>query len=331
MECIYLTKIRKSQMYLKQVYLGLNSWWRYFIGIIAIFLFYFIGQLLLYVAIIMNAKDYDSGILALQKFETTMDFTSLGMDKNIIFILLISMFIFAMIGLYLVVRFIHNKDFLKLITPFARINYSKILFGFLFWFLLSLGFEAINYFSDPSNYTFRWNPTGFLPLLIISFLLLPVQTSFEELFFRGYIMQGLAYFSKNKWIPILFSSLLFGLVHGTNPEVAKYGFWTMQTYYVMAGLFLAIITVMDDGLELALGVHAATNIFGATLFTYEGSVLQTDSLFISHQINPMLMVYAFLIAGITFIIICKKKYFWPGFSYLFTKVENGKDEIPNFT
>lgn len=301
--------------------LGKNDWWRYLLGIVITFCAYFIGQLTMYFIIIMNASSYNEGIDKLQSFEETMNFEVLGMPKNTVFILLISWFIFAVAGLYFVTKYLHKKEFKNLITPYEKINYSKIIFGFILWLIISLSIEGINYFYDPGNYTFRWDLSAFVPLVVISFLFLPIQTSFEELFFRGYILQGIYWFSDKKWIAILFSSILFGLVHGTNPEVAKYGFWTMQAYYILAGLFLAIITILDDSLELALGVHAATNIFGATLFTYEGSVLQTDSLFLTHQIDPLFMIFAFFIGAAIFISICRYKYEWPGWKHLFSEDE----------
>ncbi|MBK8054057.1 MAG: CPBP family intramembrane metalloprotease [Saprospiraceae bacterium] len=299
--------------------LGKNDWWRYLLGIFIVFMSYLFGQIIMYGIVILNSSSYNEGINALQTFEETMDFGVLGMPKNLVFILLISWFAFAIAGLYFVVKTLHAKDFIKMITPKSKVDYSKIMFGFLLWLMISLFLEAVNYNSDPENYSFRWDLSTFLPLVVISFIFLPIQTSFEELFFRGYLLQGFYWLSKNKWLPILISSILFGLVHGTNPEVAKYGFWTMQAYYILAGLFLAFITVMDDGLELALGVHAATNIFGATLFTYEGSVLQTDSLFITHQIDPSMMTFTFLIGALTFIVICKYKYNWPEWNFIFTR------------
>jgi len=251
----------------------------------------------------------------------------LGLNKNIGFLLMILMFGFAMFGLYLVIRFVHQKELLSYITTKARVDFRKILFGFGLWMIISVLLEAISYILSPETYTFRWIPESFIPLLLISLVFLPVQTSFEEFFFRGYIMQGIAFFAKNKWLPILLSSIFFGFVHGTNPEVAKYGFWTMQMYYIVAGLFLALITVLDDGLELALGVHAATNIFGATLFTYEGSVLQTDSLFISNEVKPWLMISGFIIGASIFIFVCFKKYAWPSFNTLLDQVSANQTEI----
>lgn len=315
-------------MLLNQSFRGLNELWRYLVGILIVFCFYFLGQLHLYGIVYWKfSSDPALGQEALAQFESTLDFEILGLDKNIGFLLLILMFGFALAGLYLVVRYIHQKQMISYITPGIVIDFKKVLFGFGLWMFIFVLLEAINYFISPETYTFRWIPESFIPLLLISILFLPIQTSFEELFFRGYIMQGIAFFAKNKWLPILLSSIFFGLVHGTNPEVAKYGFWTMQFYYIIAGLFLALITVLDDGLELALGVHAATNIFGATLFTYEGSVLQTDSLFISTEVKPWLMILGFIIGASIFIFVCFKKYAWPSFSTLLDKVSADQTEI----
>jgi uncharacterized protein len=304
-------------MYLNQGFKGENDWWRYLIGILVVFIGYFIGQLPLFMVLMAKlSANTNLGTDALESFQNNMDFEALGVHKNFGFILLILMFVSALLALWVVIKYLHQKQMRDLITTEKSIQYRKIFFGFGLWMVLTLLLEGANYILDPSNYTFRWAGSDYLVLLVISLLFLPIQTSFEELFFRGYIMQGLAFFTKHKWAAILGSSICFGLVHGTNPEVEEYGFWTMQSYYIVAGLFLALITVLDDGLELALGVHAATNIGGATLFTYKGSVLQTDSLFITEEIKPLLMLVGFIFASIIFVLVCHKKYNWPPISSL---------------
>ena len=310
-------------MFLSSGFKGLNDWWRYVLGILIVAACYIAGSIPLTIAQLVSMNSNPNiGTDELKEFESTMDFGLFGIDKNVGFILLISIFVFALVGLFLVVTYLHKKKIQNLITPMSQINFRKILFGFGLWMLLSLVMELISYTMAPETYIFRFDASSFIPLLLISLIFLPIQTSFEELFFRGYLMQGIAFLSKNKWLPILLSSMLFGFVHGANPEVAKYGFWTMQIYYVIAGLFLAIITVWDDGLELALGVHAATNIFGATLFTYEGSVLQTDSLFKTTQINPSIMTIAFVGASIVFIAVCHSVYHWPSWQSFLQPIEN---------
>jgi hypothetical protein len=50
-------------------------------------------------------------------------------------------------------------------------------------------------------------------------------------------------------------------------------------FYIGTGLFLGIITLMDEGLELALGFHAANNLVTALLVTSDWTAFQTNSLF----------------------------------------------------
>jgi uncharacterized protein len=61
------------------------------------------------------------------------------------------------------------------------------------------------------------------------------------------------------------------------PEVGKVGYIIM-VYYIGTGLFLGVITLMDEGLELALGFHAANNLVGALLLTADWTAFQTHSI-----------------------------------------------------
>src|SRR5690606_22501132 len=102
-----------------------------------------------------------------------------------------------------------------------------------------------------------------------------------EYFFRGYFMQFLAYLSKNRGLALIVSSVVFGLMHMGNPEVFEIGL-SIMIFYIGCGLFLGIMTLMDDGLELALGFHAANNIFGSLIITSKSAVFQIDALLIYH-------------------------------------------------
>jgi hypothetical protein len=83
-----------------------------------------------------------------------------------------------------------------------------------------------------------------------------------------------------------------------------------------------LITILDDSLELALGVHAATNVFGAAFFSFEGSVLQTDSLVKATSINPYLMIATFMVSAVIFMVVCHNKYGWKGFTRLLEPIES---------
>ena len=106
--------------------------------------------------------------------------------------------------------------------------------------------------------------------------LIPIQTSWEEYVFRGYLMQGFATLFRSRWGALLLTSFVFGSLHLFNPEVEKLGYGVM-IYYIGTGLFLGILTLMDEGIELALGFHAANNLTTALLVTSSWTAFQTES------------------------------------------------------
>ena len=78
----------------------------------------------------------------------------------------------------------------------------------------------------------------FLPFLFLALILIPIQTSAEELFFRGYVLQGIGLHWKNIWVLSTISGLLFGLPHLLNPE-ASVNYPLLGFYYFAFGFSLA--------------------------------------------------------------------------------------------
>ena len=147
--------------------------------------------------------------------------------------------------------------------------------------------------------------------MAISLLFLPLQTSTEEVLFRGYFMQGLGLLVKNRWFPLLLTSVIFGLLHMANPEIDKIGNIAL-VFYIGTGLFFGIATLMDDGLELALGLHASNNIVAAFLVTADWTVFQTDALFVDTS-EPSVSLTMFLPVFVLYPIMLlwfSKKYNW---------------------
>ena len=86
-----------------------------------------------------------------------------------------------------------------------------------------------------------------------------------------------------------------------------------MVHYIGTGFFLGIITLMDEGLELALGFHAGNNLFAALLVTADWTVFQTNSLLrdisdpdigVLEIFSSVLVIYPILI------FIFAKKYKW---------------------
>lgn len=292
-------------MFLEKINKSPNIGLKYLLGFFIIALFYIIGQFPLAIALIV--KSFTSGKTMPTTEAEIMKFFS----PNVTLFLMLLIFVFTMLGIIIVVKYIHKMRLIDIITSREKVDWKRIFFAFFLWSLFSVGSTLIIYFSSPENFVFNFKPIPFLILFVIAMTMLPIQTSAEEFIFRGYLMQGFGLLAKNRWFPLLITSILFGLMHIMNPEVEKMG-QIIMIYYIGTGLFLGIITLMDDGMELSLGFHAANNIVTALLVTTEWSALKTESVFkdistpsVGYEIFiPVVVIFPLLL------FIFSKKYNW---------------------
>ena len=163
-------------------------------------------------------------------------------------------------------------------TSRNKIDWKRVFFSFFLWGAITTLMVLGMYFFNSESLVWNFKPDKFFVFLIIALVLIPMQTSFEEYLFRGHMLQGIGLATNSRLIPLIITSVLFGIMHIANPEVDKIGYLIM-VYYIGTGLFLGIITLMDEGLELALGFHAANNLVGALLVTADWTAFQTHSIF----------------------------------------------------
>ncbi len=276
------------------------------ITIFAYFLYQiFIGLVLVYFAQQNGISIYDTETLA--KGLTNPE--TLGISKNFMLALLLGMFVFTFLAFRSSIKKIHKKQFISLITAYPNIRWYQVFFSFAVWSIVfGLMFITDYLWISKDKYILNFNWQNFMILFIISILLLPIQTSFEELFFRGYLMQGFALVFKNGYIPLILTSLLFGMAHMNNPEAEEFGAWIMLPYYSLFGVFLGITALWNNGLELSIGIHAANNILSALLITSKNSVLQTDAAFSIKQENPLNDFMLWTCGAIITLVIFQYKY-----------------------
>lgn len=208
--------------------------------------------------------------------------------------LALMLFPFALVAVLVLVliRHLHNISIRAFITSRDKIDWKRIGFAFTGIVLLNSLFFIISYYTNPSDFQWNFDPQAFAILFLIAIVLVPLQTSAEELFFRGYLMQGLGQVFKQRIFPLLITSLLFGFMHFGNPEIDKLGPLLMVSYVSM-GFFFGIITLMDEGLELALGYHAGNNLLISLLVTSDWTAFQTNSLFLDVS-TPDVYMLAFM-------------------------------------
>ncbi|WP_369049460.1 lysostaphin resistance A-like protein [Tenacibaculum sp. UWU-22] len=312
--------------FIQQAYKGKNEWWRYLITILLVLVgWQFIGAIPLLFVAVTHSTDTTAFTKA-----AANNFMGLGINNNLYLFLMLFMFAVGLLFLLLGVKYIHKRPVKTLVTSRDKIDWKRFGFAFVIWGLLAGIAITISVFTEPENYIYNFKAVPFFILLVISFLLLPLQTSFEELLFRGYFMQGLGILSKNKWLPLLLTSVCFGLLHGANPEVQKLGYISM-VFYIGTGFFYGITTLMDEGLELSMGLHAVNNIVAAFLVTNNWAVFQTDALFIDTS-EPSVgweMFFPVLVLYPAVLFLFSKKYGWKNWKEkLLGRVEEPSAEQP---
>jgi membrane protease YdiL (CAAX protease family) len=260
-------------MYIKKAFKNKKDRWLYLAGLALIVIAVILGQIPHTVALI--SKALQSGV-ELGGLDPNKMMQLLESNLNL-FLMLLS-FAVGLLGLFIVVKFLHKQSITSLTTSRSKIDWKRFWFAFLFWGFISVIMIMIDYQSSTENYVFNFELKPFLILVAIAVIFVPLQTSFEEYLFRGYLMQGIGVICKNKWVPLTVTSVLFGMLHLANPEIDKLGY-ILLVHYIGTGFFLGIITLMDEGLELALGFHAANNLFTALLVTADWTAFQTNSIF----------------------------------------------------
>ncbi len=303
--------------YIQQAYKGERDLWMFILTTIlvaGIFLLNFVFYL------VSDPGDLDAAYELMKHIPSSIN-------------LLINLLPFAfLLGLlFLLVKYVHHRSILSLTTARPKVDYKRVLFSFLMICTFTLVSFGIGYSIDSSEIVFQFNLGKFAVLFLISIILFPFQIGLEEYLFRGYLMQHIGVLVKNKWFPLILTSVLFGIAHSANPEVGAIGFWKMMIFYVGTGLLLGIMTLMDDGLELALGFHLGNNLLASLLVTADWTALQTDAIFkstappsmsiLSDLLIPVLVVYPIML------LILSKRYGWTNWKdKLFGKVTEPQKE-----
>ena len=287
-------------MFIEQAYKGNNEWWRVLVTTLmstGIFILNFITFLVLPEETIQSSYDI------------------MNKMPNIVALLVnLSPFILLLALLFTLVYTIHQRTILSLTTTRKSVDFKRIFFSFGLIVVLTLATFAISYYRDSSNVVWNFHPIKFLLLFVVSIALFPFQIGFEEYLFRGYLMQQIGIAAKNRWVPFIVTSVVFGVFHSANPEVAEMGYGVM-VFYIGTGFLLGIMTLMDEGLELSLGFHLGNNLMAALLITSDYSALKTDAIFklsgkensadtLNEMILSMLIIYPIILFCLA------KKYKW---------------------
>lgn len=112
-----------------------------------------------------------------------------------------------------------------------------------------------------------------LPIVLVALLKMTVVAWWEELVFRGYMLQNMVAGVGLIWA-IVISSLLFGLIHGANPDATL-----LSTILLIVTTPQLIYAYLKTGqLWLPIGLHLGWNFFQSAVFGYAASGLESPTL-----------------------------------------------------
>ena len=292
--------------FIEKSFTGKNQWYLYICSLLIIFIATQIGSIPFSLVKIWENKDVvlSSGG-QMDNLQLNLSISSLS---DLALVLL--SFVVGFFAIFFVVKYVHNKKYTDIVTGRNKIDYGRILFAIAVWGGISLVVVFLPLcFSLNASLVYQFDIEKFIPLLIISLLLFPFQIGFEELLFRGYLMQWSIVLFKSPWVALVLTSILFGVMHMNNPEVAKFGTTLMLPQYIIMGFILGYLAVKDNGLELSIGMHLVNNVFLALIISADYAVFQTDSIFrLENAIISWIDTLVLVLGGAIFIAICAYKY-----------------------
>ncbi|MBD3887339.1 CPBP family intramembrane metalloprotease [Phormidium tenue FACHB-886] len=264
----------KDATYVEAARWGKYQWWRYLLGLMIILFAWMIAANVAS-ALVAIALDGQEGVAALGR----LDYAAFGPVGG--FVVVMAGFPVFLAGILIAVSLIHQRHPRTLVTAREKISWRRVghgfVAGFVPWVLLGgLG----QYLLYPDTFSFNSDLKTFALFVPIALILTAIQTTTEELFFRGYIVQGASLIWSNRVFLALASAVIFTLPHATNPESQEGGWIGMFLgYFVGTGLLYAIVSLIDGTTELAIGAHFANNIAYFLLFNWSGSFFAAPALF----------------------------------------------------
>lgn len=172
------------------------------------------------------------------------------------------------IGVWLAVRFVHADRIGNVCGANGRLSWHDFAKGFAAVCLTSILSEISIYAIRPefalSAISFPVWLAGFLPMVLLCL----VQTSGEELLFRGYLVRGLANRFRSPWIWAFLPGLTFVSIHATPDMTVKDAALVLLTIGSLT-ILLVWLVYATGNLGAAMGVHMGNNLFAFMLVGHQ--------------------------------------------------------------
>jgi membrane protease YdiL (CAAX protease family) len=273
---------------------GRGSGWLYLAGTSAILFVWLVGSALLAIPLLLDPGAINA--------DGSFDLGSVWLNNLVALITFVPLFV----AVPLVVWLIHGRPWRTVITPFRSFNFRLVGIGAAVWTgLLVLGL-LIGVVFGTDELVWVFDSAVFIPNLIVLLALLFIQTTAEELFFRGYLVQWFGLVTRSRWLQSAVIGFVFMVPHMLNPEVADLGgfdYLLGVSGYFFVGFALTWVCINSGTIELAIGAHFANNMLVSVLLSPENSVLGSASLFETGETDLFATAVFTAVTAVLFILI----------------------------
>ncbi|MER9872012.1 type II CAAX endopeptidase family protein [Mesorhizobium sp. M0195] len=174
------------------------------------------------------------------------------------------------LGLWAAMGWIHREKLTALIGVSRRISWAGFLKGLTAVLITSLLSEILLYGLQPDiargAIGLSWWLLFLIPIATLTFL----QTSSEEMLFRGYLLRGLASRFQNPFIWALLPGLLFTSLHWSPGSSAAINACVLASIAAFA-LLLTLLVYATGNLGAGFGAHLGNNLTGFLLISHQQS------------------------------------------------------------
>jgi uncharacterized protein len=262
--------------YLDAARRGHNEWWRYILGLLTPW----VAVVIVFFGLIISLLTI--GILHLSDFSPPATATSF-MKKIplwVNYMISISSISLMCVSILVWIEKAHQRNPFSVICPDPNqaFNLKRCFNAFIVWFLISILLSSglyHTYIYEPQAIKIITDPIPWLIYLIPAIALILITTLFSEII-RGYILQGVGLIVKNKSLLITISGLLLVFIMAlSNQKKPPYIQIQSAISIFVFSVALALFILKDNGLELVLGIEAASSL-SSKFVAYQSS---TDSPF----------------------------------------------------
>ena len=246
------TEKNDIRSYLDWALKGRSAWWLYIIGAFLLYLVLIIGRMLFGAVVGAVFGSLSKSSLAGQLFVQHLDFV----------VILIAPFLLAWL--------LHNRPWWSVAVPKPKLEWWKLGTGFLLAFLWLLSSNVINVlFHDVKITVERQDLSVYLPFFITAIFVFLIQTSAEEVVFRGYYMQAVRRFTASPILMIGLSAAAFASVHRLNLESFGWPWYGILVWF-FDGCMLGWLAYRTRSLWMSIGWHWVNNFMLITMINESG-------------------------------------------------------------